>query len=118
MISIANGVQTFFGAPETLGYAASSLVLATFCMKRMVPLRIIAICSNFAFLTYGLFLHLMPIVILHAVLVPINLRRLTQTCNPTNEFRQFVSRGCACIHSLAVGARPVGPDSGPASPPH
>jgi hypothetical protein len=47
-------------------------------MKRMVPLRVVAICSNVAFFTYGLLLHLMPILLLHALLMPINVVRLCQ----------------------------------------
>ena len=66
MISIAHGIRTVFASSDAWGYAASSLVLMTFCMQRMVPLRIVAICSNLAFFTYGLLLHLMPILLLHA----------------------------------------------------
>jgi hypothetical protein len=58
------------------GYVASSLVFLTFYMKGMVPLRVIALCSNVAFLTYAAALHLPPIFILHAALIPINVRRL------------------------------------------
>jgi hypothetical protein len=47
-------------------------------MKWMVPLRIVAICSNLAFFTYGLLLHLMPILLLHTLLIPINVVRLLQ----------------------------------------
>jgi CRP/FNR family cyclic AMP-dependent transcriptional regulator len=38
---------------DLAGYAASSLVFLTFYMKGMVPLRVIALCSNVAFLIYG-----------------------------------------------------------------
>jgi hypothetical protein len=34
---------------EAAGYLASALVLATFCMKTMIPLRCAAVCSNVAF---------------------------------------------------------------------
>lgn len=58
------------------GYVASSLVFLTFYMKGMVPLRVVALCSNVAFLIYGGMLHLVPIFMLHAALIPINARRL------------------------------------------
>jgi hypothetical protein len=58
------------------GYLASSLVFLTFYMKGMVPLRVVALCSNVAFLVYGGMLHLVPIFMLHAALIPINMRRL------------------------------------------
>ena len=92
MSSIISGICTFFDHPQIWGYSASSLVLATFCMKRMVPLRMIAICSNFAFIAYGTILHLTPIVILHSVLVPINVLRLSQHCNLGFDFWSAIGR--------------------------
>lgn len=62
-----------------LGYAASIAVLATFCMTGMVSLRVIAIVSNVLFATYALFAHIPPVLVLHAVLLPINLIRLVQS---------------------------------------
>jgi hypothetical protein len=63
---------------EGLGYLASGLVVGTFCMKTMQPLRIVAIGSNFAFIAYGLAEGLMPILILHTILLPLNVLRLVQ----------------------------------------
>src|SRR5215472_3000502 len=60
------------------GYVASALVLAAFCMKEMVPLRIVALCSNLAFIAYGMGLGLTPIWLLHAVLLPMNVWRLCE----------------------------------------
>lgn len=62
----------------SLGYLASVLVFATFYMKTMVPLRCVAMASNVTFLTYGAWLHLWPIVILHAMMLPLNGIRLMQ----------------------------------------
>jgi hypothetical protein len=61
---------------DLAGYVASSLVFLTFYMKDMIPLRVIALCSNVAFLVYAGMLHLAPIFILHSALIPINARRL------------------------------------------
>ena len=63
---------------DYLGYVASALVLCTFCTKTMMPLRIIALGSNVAFISYGFLLHLYPVLILHAVLLPLNTWRLTE----------------------------------------
>jgi hypothetical protein len=63
-------------ASDVIGYLASALVLAAFCMKEMIPLRVVAVCSNIAFLIYGLALGLVPVWLLHAVLLPINCWRL------------------------------------------
>jgi hypothetical protein len=61
---------------NAIGYLASALVLAAFCMREMIPLRLVAVCSNIAFLIYGLALGLAPVWLLHAVLLPINCWRL------------------------------------------
>jgi CRP/FNR family cyclic AMP-dependent transcriptional regulator len=61
---------------DLAGYIASSLVFLTFYMKGMVPLRLVALCSNVAFLIYACTLHLAPIVILHGALIPVNVSRL------------------------------------------
>jgi hypothetical protein len=61
---------------DLAGYVASSLVFLTFYMRGMVALRIVALCSNVAFLVYAGTLHLAPIFILHGALIPINVSRL------------------------------------------
>lgn len=63
---------------EAAGYLASALVLATFCMKTMIPLRAAAICSNVAFIVYGFYEELYPVLALHAVLLPLNSWRAFQ----------------------------------------
>ena len=63
---------------DILGYAASVSVLATFCMSTMVPLRIVAICSNVLFATFGALAHIYPVLVLHVVLLPVNVGRLVQ----------------------------------------
>ena len=39
---------------DAVGYLASMLVIAAFGMRAMVPLRVLAVCSNLAFFAYGL----------------------------------------------------------------
>jgi CRP/FNR family transcriptional regulator, cyclic AMP receptor protein len=63
---------------DALGYAASAAVLATFCMKTMIPLRMAALGSNVLFIAYGYFDHLIPVLMLHSVLLPVNTIRLVQ----------------------------------------
>jgi CRP/FNR family cyclic AMP-dependent transcriptional regulator len=62
---------------------ASILVFCAFFMKTMIPLRIVAITSNAAFIAYallglhyGVFGRVYPILVLHACLLPLNVRRL------------------------------------------
>jgi hypothetical protein len=61
---------------DATGYVAAGLVLATFCAQQMAPLRALAISSNLAFITYGLAAQLWPILILHAIMLPLNIARL------------------------------------------
>ncbi|MEM6932216.1 MAG: hypothetical protein AAF526_01385 [Pseudomonadota bacterium] len=63
---------------DFLGFLAGALVLLTFAMRSMMWLRLVAIGSNMAFLVYGLAVRLMPIWLLHAMLLPLNLLRLEQ----------------------------------------
>jgi hypothetical protein len=63
---------------ETLGFIAGLLVLAAFCMQDMVMLRIVALCSNLAFMRYGLAVDLTPVWVLHLLLLPMNGCRLLQ----------------------------------------
>jgi hypothetical protein len=63
---------------DLVGYAASALVLLTFVMTEMRPLRLAAILSNIAFISYGALHGLPPILCLHLVLLPLNVVRLHQ----------------------------------------
>lgn len=66
-------------SPEELcGYLACALVLATFAVRSMQRLRYLAILSNVVFIYYAGALGLTPIVILHAVLLPLNIWRLME----------------------------------------
>jgi hypothetical protein len=58
---------------DFVGYLAALTVLATFCMDTIVPLRGLAIASNVLFILYGIAGHLYPVLLLHAVLLPINI---------------------------------------------
>lgn len=63
---------------EIVGYVASGLVLTTFYMKTMIPLRYCAIASNVAFIIYGFFGEIYPVLVLHLLLLPLNIKRLLE----------------------------------------
>jgi len=63
---------------EWVGWLASALVLATFCMRGMVGLRLTAIASNLAFIAYGASAGIDPVLMLHVLLLPLNALRLAQ----------------------------------------
>jgi hypothetical protein len=82
-----------------LGYAASATVFATFCMKTMIPLRVLAIASNVLFCAYGYFDHIYPVFFLHLMLLPINTIRLIQIQRLIREIRT-AGHGEIAIESL------------------
>jgi len=64
---------------DGLGFVAAGLVLATFCMKGLVPLRAMAITSNLAFILYGYAAGIEPVLVLHLILLPVNVMRLLES---------------------------------------
>jgi hypothetical protein len=73
---------------EFAGYTASVLVFIAFYTNTMVPLRIIGICSNVAFISYALIDGLVPVLILHSALLPLNLLRLYQILKLVRKVRE------------------------------
>jgi len=66
-------------------WVAAFLVFLSFFMKTIVPLRMVALISNVAFivyallgLAYGVFGRVYPILVLHSCLLPLNVLRLRQ----------------------------------------
>jgi hypothetical protein len=76
---------------DAAGYVASTMVLLTFLTKDMRLLRVLAILSNIAFVTYGLLVWLPPVFCLHLLLLPINTVRLREML-PTQSSRLPVAR--------------------------
>mgnify|MGYP001822500427 CR=1 FL=1 len=73
---------------EIIGFAASGLVFLTFCMQTLLPLRMVATFSNILFIIYAAFAGLAPILILHALLLPVNVWRLSQQLLLRRRIRQ------------------------------
>jgi CRP/FNR family transcriptional regulator, cyclic AMP receptor protein len=66
-------------------WVAALLVFTSFFMRTMIPLRVVAIAGNVAFVTYallglryGIFGRVYPILALHSALLPLNVLRLRQ----------------------------------------
>ncbi|MFZ5689671.1 MAG: Crp/Fnr family transcriptional regulator [Pseudomonadota bacterium] len=70
---------------EWLGYIAAAFIFATFSMKTMVPLRIVAIVSNVLFILYGYLHPAYPVLVLHIALLPLNILRLQQMLSLVHE---------------------------------
>lgn len=77
---------------EVLGWSAAGLVFATFWVKTMIPLRLVAMASNAVFVVYGLMLGAPSIIALHGTLLPLNLWRLHKMRDLTQRVRS-ASRG-------------------------
>ncbi|MBS0224099.1 MAG: hypothetical protein JSR91_25535 [Proteobacteria bacterium] len=86
---------------DFVGYAASGLVFATFYMRSMVMLRVVGLCANAAFLTYGIGLDLVPVALLHIGLVPVNCWRLREILRQRTLAAAGAGHGeCGYIHRL------------------
>ena len=59
-----------------LGLLGVGFSFASFVMKRMLSLRVLALVSNFCFLAYGLVTWQLPSLVLNGALLPVNARRL------------------------------------------
>ncbi|MEM8870549.1 MAG: hypothetical protein AAGB10_02855 [Pseudomonadota bacterium] len=88
-IALAEHLVWHASQAELIGYAAAATMLLTFSMKNAVMLRLLAIVANIFFISYGIGAGLVPVVLLHMVLAPINIGHL-----------------CRALHNQ--GARPWG----------
>ena len=60
-------------ATEALGYAASALVVLSLTMRSILRLRLISLCGSATFLTYGILIDSVPIIITNVCIAAINL---------------------------------------------
>ena len=81
---------------QIIAWCAALLVYITFFMKTMVPLRVVGIVSNVAFIAYGIFGiyegifdKVLPILVLHLALLPLNIVRLNELRNLIRSVRSM-----------------------------
>src|SRR5262245_49395355 len=89
---------------NVIGYVASTLVLTAFGMKSIIPLRVVAMCSNLVFIIYGLGLGLTPIWCLHAALLPMNAWRLVEALRGAQAVGAHVLHRAADDESMVWGS--------------
>ena len=99
-------------AYEPIGYLASLLVLATFSMRDMVSLRVVAIASNIAFIAYGALAEISPVLLLHVVLLPVNMLRLAESVRSVLRCRVEAANGAPSHRTCS--APPLTDDAEPA----
>jgi CRP/FNR family transcriptional regulator, cyclic AMP receptor protein len=57
------------------GFIGAGLTLASYSMKSMLPLRLVALASNVFFVVYGIYEAAIPSLVLYATLIPINAKK-------------------------------------------
>jgi hypothetical protein len=79
---------------DFVGYLAALTVLMSLCMDTIVPLRGLAIASNVLFIVYGIAGQLYPVLLLHALLLPINVTKMVRLqVRGINARRESIGRG-------------------------
>jgi CRP/FNR family cyclic AMP-dependent transcriptional regulator len=73
---------------DLLGLLAGSCVLLTFSVRSLCALRGFAIASNLLFIAYAASAQLLPILVLHGLLLPLNVLRLWEQRKPPDRDRQ------------------------------
>jgi len=73
---------------DMIGYVGAAFVLVAYTMKTMIPLRIMAIGSNVAAITYAVVAGLKPILFLHLTLLPLNVYPPTRWCASCEGFNR------------------------------
>lgn len=88
------GLSTPTGALAlaSAGVAGLLTVISTF-LKTMIPLRWMAVGSNVGFFLYGLLYPSLPMMAMHAVLLPINIYRAIEMIRLTRRVTRAASRG-------------------------
>jgi len=98
---------------DVLGYSAAGLVLVTFLAQSITVLRAIAIASNVMFIGYALVAWLPPVLVLHALLLPINAWRLWQASHiparPFERVEPVLVLPAPTLASFHAGTSPVTP---------
>jgi uncharacterized delta-60 repeat protein len=93
---------------DLLGWMAAALMVATFACTQATRLRPLAVATNLAFIGYGAAAGLLPVLVLHLVLLPVNLWRWAQAVALS---RQEVRRAANCCRHLlcvmVMGALPL-----------
>lgn len=97
-------------------------MVATFTCREARALRPLAVASNVAFIGYGLMASLMPVLVLHLALLPINLWRCAQAYGAgAKSLGEVAGRGARLLCTVALASLPMlagcgGGDDGSSSP--
>jgi hypothetical protein len=70
---------------DVVGYLAAPLMIGTFAMRMMIPLRVCGIAASALFIAFGYLSRNYPVLILHLILLPFNAFRLYQMVQLTRQ---------------------------------
>jgi hypothetical protein len=87
---------------DSVGYIAGSLVLCTFSVQSMRLLRWLGIASNIVFISYAIMASMTPILVLHGLLLPINIYRLTQMSRSPRRAPPLLAHRSGSVMSVNV----------------
>lgn len=93
-MEILGSVQTYMRSDwiEITGWIGAILTLGAYSMRTMLAFRLVAVFSNVAFLTYGLYAQIYPTLALHMALVVLNGFRLAQILKDVRRSREDVNK--------------------------
>ncbi|MEJ0026840.1 MAG: cyclic nucleotide-binding domain-containing protein [Rhizomicrobium sp.] len=83
-----------------IGYGSAALGVLMLIMHTMIPLRITGVAHNVAQICFGLLTGIYPIVVQHAILLPINVRRLSQMTGLINQVKHAANSGSQSLEWL------------------
>jgi hypothetical protein len=63
---------------DAIGFIAAGLMLASYLMKSMLPLRVVALAACVGLVLYGSLKQAWPTLVLYAALIPINLKKVIE----------------------------------------
>lgn len=97
---------------DAIGWAAAAATFLAYYMKTMLPLRMMAICANVLFITYGGLTATLPVLVLHVALLPFNLYRLFELRRSTRQLhRAATESGLPTTIQDLLSPQEVAPDA-------
>jgi len=81
-----------FDLIEAIGWVAAIFTIATYSVRTMMTLRIVAILSSLFFTIYAALLQLWPLLGMELILLPINIYRLSQIVSLRNRLSRAIER--------------------------
>jgi CRP-like cAMP-binding protein len=76
---------------EIIGYLGAGLMVLTLGMRTMIPLRIVGIASSMVQIAFALLAGILPMLVQHSILLPMNIYRLYQQLRMVRKMKEAAS---------------------------